>query len=167
MAYAKGLAHKEQARGGFYLLTILLTPESKGTVRLASTDPRVDPCIDLNYLAAPADSARIRHVLRLTTRIAECLGSQGYDLERAEAPPADVDGVTLDKHVSDQGCTTYHYASTCARGPAFGHDLIFRGTRNLRVADASALPEVPAAHIQAPTVVFTQKCADVMLYKGW
>ncbi|KAF9237116.1 hypothetical protein BU15DRAFT_31687, partial [Melanogaster broomeanus] len=87
-------------------------PESKGTVRLASTNPRADPRIDLNYLAAPVDHARIRHAVRLTTRIAECLSSQGYELEKAEAPPSDVDDATLDKHIPEQGCTTYLYTST-------------------------------------------------------
>ncbi|KAF9237123.1 alcohol oxidase [Melanogaster broomeanus] len=166
VAYAKSVDQKEQTRGGFTLLAILLNPESKGTVRLASTDPRADPRVDLNYLAAPADRARIRHAVRLTTRISECLSSQGYELERVEAPPGDVDDATLDKHISEQGCTTYHYTSTCAMGSVLGHDLIVRGTRNLRVADASAFPEVPAAHLQAPVVVFAEKCADMMLHKG-
>ncbi|KAH7884903.1 alcohol oxidase [Phlebopus sp. FC_14] len=164
LAYAQGRAQQDKTRGGISFLTVLLTPKSKGTVKLASTDPREAPRIDLNYLADPSDRSRIRRALKLSARIAECFRKQGYELERAEAPPEDADDEALDKHIAEQGCTTYHYAATCPMGFVLGSDLIVHGTRNLRVADASAFPEVPASHLQAPAVVFAEKCADMMLH---
>ncbi|KIJ63527.1 GMC oxidoreductase [Hydnomerulius pinastri MD-312] len=166
IAFAQGRAEKDATRGGLSLLTVLLTPESKGTVRLANNDPRVAPKIDMNYLSSPSDRTRIRAALRLTTRIASRLRSQGYDLSEAEAPPLDASDDVLDKHIADQGCTTYHYASTCAMGSVVGVDLTVKGARNLRVADASAFPEVPATHLQAPAVVFAEKCADMIIKGG-
>lgn len=167
VAYAKGRAMKDATRGGLSLLTVLLTPESKGTVRLRNTDPRTPPRINLKYLSTKQDRMRIRHALRLTTRIAENLHEQGYELEPAEAPPsgsdAENDDDALDCHIADQGCTTYHYSSTCAIGSVVGNDLVVRGTRNLRVADASVFPTVPACHLQAPVVAAAEKCADMVL----
>lgn len=40
------------------------------------------------------------------------------------------------------------------------------GIRNLRIADASAFPQVPAAHLQAPVVVVAERCAD-MIRAAW
>ena len=165
VAYAKGLAQEDRTRGGFTLLTVLLTPESRGTFRLRNTDPRASPCIDLNYLSVPHDRTRVRHALRLAMRIAERLLAQGYEMEPAETPSANAenDDHELDRHIADQGCTTYHYSSTCAIGLVVGNDLVVRGTRNLRVADASVFPTIPACHLQAPVVAVAEKCAEMML----
>jgi len=165
VAYAKGLAQKDRTRGGFSLLAVLLTPESRGTVRLRNTDARASPRIDLNYLSASHDRTRIRHALRLAMRIAESLYAQGYEMEPAETPLANAenDDHALDRHITDQGCTTYHYSSTCAIGLVVDNDLVVRGTRNLRVADASVFPTVPACHLQAPVVAVAEKCANMML----
>ncbi|KAL4073995.1 alcohol oxidase [Scleroderma citrinum] len=162
LAYARGLVERDRSRGGFSYLTVLLTPESKGTVRLSSTDPRETPEIDLNYLSVPGDRERLRQGLRLSMRIAERLMESGNILEPAEAPKTD-DDEALDAHIKDQACTTYHYSSTCAIGKVVGNDLKVKGTRNVRVADASVFPEIPAAHLQAPSVVVAEKCADMVL----
>ncbi|KAL4075465.1 alcohol oxidase [Scleroderma citrinum] len=165
IAYAQGRAQNDATRGSFSLLTVLLTPDSKGTVRLRNTDPRAPPRINFNYLSTPYDRTRIRSALRLTMRIAEKLHAQGYEMEPAEAPPTNTEtgDDVLDRHIADQGCTTYHYSSTCAIGSVVGNDLVVYGTRNLRVADASVFPTVPACHLQAPVVAVAEKCAEMML----
>ncbi|KIO06770.1 GMC oxidoreductase [Pisolithus tinctorius Marx 270] len=166
LAYAQGLAQKDATRGGFSFLTVLLTPESKGSVRLRNIDPRAAPRIDFNYLSTLSDRMRMRHALRLVLRLARGLREQGYQLEPAEAPPLDAEVVgddTLDRQITEQGCTTYHYTSTCALGSVVGNDLVVKGTRNLRVADASVFPEVPACHLQAPVVAVAEKCANMIL----
>jgi len=162
LAYARDSAAQDKTRGGFSYLTALLTPESRGTVRLASVDPRATPKIDLNYLSSPRDRERIRHGLRLTMRLVEKFNEKGDGLQPADAPTAD-DDEALDAHIKDQACTTYHYASSCGIGRVVGNDLIVKGTRNVRVADASVFPEVPAAHLQAPVVAVAEKCADMVL----
>lgn len=162
LAYARGLAEKDKTRGGFSFLTALLTPESQGTVRLSSADPRATPKIDLKYLSSPSDRERIRHGLRLTMRIVEKFNEKGDALQPAEALRAE-DDEALDAHIKDQGTSVYHYASSCAIGRVVGNDLMVKGTRNVRVADASVFPEVPAAHTQAPVVAVAEKCADMVL----
>ncbi|KAI6045860.1 alcohol oxidase [Pisolithus marmoratus] len=165
LAHAHGLAEKDATRGGFAFLTVLLTPESKGSVRLRNNDPRATPRISFNYLSAPSDRIRMGHGLRLALRLARGLRQQGYQLEPAEAPPldAEISDDTLDRQIAEQGCTTYHYTSTCALGSVVDNDLIVKGTRNLRFADASVFPEVLACHLQAPVVAVAEKCADMML----
>ncbi|KAL4068905.1 GMC oxidoreductase [Scleroderma yunnanense] len=162
LAYARGLAERDKSRGGFSYLTVLLTPESRGTVRLSSADPRATPKIDLNYLSAPGDRERLRQGLRLSMRIAEKLTESGNILQPAEAPRSD-DDEALDAHIKDQACTTYHYSSSCAIGKVVGNDLIVKGTRNVRVADTSVFPEIPATHLQALAVAVAEKCADMVL----
>ena len=162
LAYARGLAEQDKSRGGFSFLTVLLTPQSRGSVRLSSADPRAIPKIAFNYLSVASDRERLRYGLRLTRRLVEKLNEKGGRLEPAEAPSAD-DDETLDTHIKDQGSSTYHYSSTCAIGRVVGNDLVVKGTSNVRVADASVFPEVLAAHLQAPVVAVAEKCANMVL----
>ena len=75
VARANGLAQEDRTRGGFTLLTVLLTPESRGTFRLRNTDPRASPRIDLNYLSVPHDRTRVRHATgHAYRREAACTG---------------------------------------------------------------------------------------------
>jgi hypothetical protein len=48
----------------------LVRPRARGTVRLASTDPRVDPIVDPNYLGNPIDLETIVYGIKnMITRI--------------------------------------------------------------------------------------------------
>lgn len=162
LAYASGTAAKDKTRGGFSYLAVLLTPNSRGTVRLASADARADPIVDLNYLADHSDRVRMRQGIKFAQRIAEGVQRRGYSLDGADVPTAE-DDEALDAHIADQGTSAYHYSSTCSIGRVVGNDLVVFGTRNVRVADASVFPDVPACHLQAPVVAVAEKCADMML----
>jgi choline dehydrogenase len=43
--------------------------------------------------------------------------------------------------------------------------LRVRGVDNLRVADASALPEIPRANTNAPSIMIGERCADFLLVR--
>jgi choline dehydrogenase len=45
-------------------------------------------------------------------------------------------------------------------------NLRVRGVDNLRVADASALPEIPRANTNAPSIMIGERCADFILAKA-
>lgn len=153
----------------FSFLNVLLHPESKGTVRLSSSNPSELPIIDPQYLSNPADYAPLRASLRLTLRLRDGMVDQGYPLLNFGVPD-DEDDASLDEFIRKRNRSTYHYSSTCRMGPdngredgVVGADLRVHGFDNLRIADSSIFPWVLGTHLQAPTIAVAEKCADMVL----
>ena len=60
--------------------------------------------------------------------------------------------------------TTFHYCGTCTMGESddapVGLDLKLKGINNVRVADASVIPEVPVSAINAPSMMIGFRAAE-------
>ncbi|KAI0321514.1 alcohol oxidase [Amylostereum chailletii] len=173
MAYDTGDGFDWDKKNGVYsFLCVLLRPKSKGTVRLASSDPADALRIDPRFLSNPDDFAPLRACVRLSLRLRDRMRAQGYTLRDWRSPEAE-DDASLDTFIRGRNRTTYHYSSTCRMAPE--HDaegggvvddrLNVHGFANLRIADSSVFPWIPATHLQAPTVAVAEKCADLMLGK--
>ena len=157
--------------GAFSLLACLLQPKSRGSVRLASTNPRDRPKVDLALLSDPADFAKARKAVRLALRLGEAIKAQGFPLLRdIVVPKSEKAGDGLDAFIRHRARTTYHYSSTCRMAPesdprapgVVDDELRVHGISNLRVCDASVFPQIVAAHLQAPVVMVAEKCADMI-----
>ncbi|KAH9895792.1 alcohol oxidase [Cubamyces lactineus] len=158
--------------GSFSFLNVLLAPESRGTVRLTSPDPRAPLAIDPAYLSNPADLAPLRAAIKLSLRLRDRMRERGYAMRDATVPKSEEDA-DLDAWIRTCNRTTYHYTSTCRMGKvdddrwdggaAVDERLRVYGVQGLRVADSSVFPWVPRTHTQAPTVVVAEKCAEMML----
>lgn len=151
---------------------ILLTPESTGTITLASADPLEKPIIDPRYLSDAAGSDRARLMIGLgicedilqapalkTTTGPHFLAPEGADtLARAER-----DTVALETAAH----TLYHPVGTARMGTdaasVVDEELRVRGVQGLRVADASVMPDIIRGHTQAPSMVIGEKAADLLL----
>jgi choline dehydrogenase len=131
------------------LASLLARPHSEGWLTLRSTDPADEPDVHLNLLSDPHDVCRVMEATRLA-----------YDL--ATSPPMsdhisqvlvpDTTTIADDAALaawSRQVAYGIHVAGTCRMGPPAdtsavvdGH-LAVRGTKNLYVADASVMPQLP------------------------
>jgi choline dehydrogenase len=58
--------------------------------------------------------------------------------------------------------TVYHLSCTCRIGSVVDADLRVMGVRNLRVADASIMPEIPSGNINAPSIMIGERAADLI-----
>lgn len=77
---------------------------------------------------------------------------------------------TVDEYVREHACSALHVSGTArmARSQADGvvdSELRVFGTANLRIADASVFPEIPAAHTMAPTLLVAERCARFIMEK--
>jgi choline dehydrogenase len=139
------------------------TPRSRGSVLIRSADPAVAPAIRMNLLTEREDlDALVRAVQRTRDIIAtEPIAST---VVRELVPGDDADIATCIRNTAK---TTSHPACSVAMGrdadSPLDEKLRVRGVGNLRVADASALPEIPRANTNAPSIMIGERCADFLL----
>lgn len=151
---------------GVTLNTALLRPKSRGTVRLASSDPAAAPLIDPNYWAEPEDLDLSLRGLEIAREILRQPALRPYI--RHEALPGA--GVTSRAELFDYACkmakTDHHPVGTCRMGSdamaAVDPDLRVRGIEGLRICDASVMPMVPSSNTNAPTIMIAEKAADLI-----
>ncbi|KAG6827733.1 hypothetical protein H0H92_010611 [Tricholoma furcatifolium] len=155
------LPHKE---GALSLMVVIMRPNSRGTVSLASEDPLARPTCNLAYYSDPADFAIMRKGLKLAKRIGDKMRELGAKMTDLYIPDSE-----SDTFVQRFTRTNYHYASTCRMAPendprpgVVDHELRVHGFSNLRVADCSIIPIMISAHPQAPAVMIAEKCADMI-----
>ena len=144
----------------------LLRPESRGTVRIVSSDPSQAPAINPNYLAAERDRDTLVAGVRTLRRIFAAPAMAPL-IEREIAPGADCasDSDLLD-FIRRTGGTTFHPCGTCRMGqdPQAVTDerLRVRGIDGLRVIDASIMPMVVSGNTNAATIMIGEKGADMV-----
>jgi choline dehydrogenase-like flavoprotein len=162
-----GVAQMENP--GVTLNSAFLRPRSRGTVRLASADPKAGPLIDPNYWDDPYDRACAIIGLRLAREILRQPALKPFIL--AERLPGD--NLGSDDELAEyayRSCKTDHHpAGTCAMGggpnAVVAPDLKLRGIEGLRVVDASVMPFVPSCNTNAPTIMVAEKASDMILGK--
>lgn len=156
-----------EPRAGYSYAVVLLHPESRGTVRLASADPTAAPVIDPNYLGAAADIEAmvkgVRTLLRLTqTEVLKPLTEQ-------VSPSPDISDADLSAFVRGNASTVFHPVGTAKMGPdtdpmaVVDARLKVRGIDNLRVADASIFPTLTSGHTMAPAIYVGEQAARFIL----
>lgn len=151
---------------GYALVASVMTPESRGTVRLASADPRQGPLIDPALLTRPTDLDRLEQGLRIVRQAAG--GPAFSSLREAEVWPGPQvrDSAGLRDYIRRSVISYYHPVGTCQLGSGAGAvvdvDLRVRGLTGLRVADASIFPIIPNAHPNATVLAVAERAADLI-----
>lgn len=153
---------------GCTLNSYFLRPRSRGTVRVASPDPRQAPLIDPNYLADDYDLEMAIEGVRQSRQIMEQPSMAPHI--KAEHLAGGQQVKTKDEYVAfvrQHGRTSYHPVGTCAMGTSdqavVSPRLQVHGLRGLRVVDASVMPRIVSSNTQAPTVMIAEKAADMIL----
>ena len=151
------------------MMLALLRPVSRGELRLASTDPNVQPLLDYNYLTEPSDRERLRNGLRQTLELAGHEGLRELLGERLE--PSDQDLASdeaLDAWMTRDVVTFSHISGTCRMGPSSDPMAVVdqhgrvRGLEGLRVADASIMPDLVTAPINPAVLMIGERMADLV-----
>jgi len=152
---------------GFMTSVCKLRPESRGFVRIRSSDPAVPPAIQPRYLSARADRDTIVAGLKVMRRIMNEPVMRRYIAEERAPGPQCVSDTDLLAFARDTGTTVYHPTSTCRMGSdpnaVVDARLRVRGFEALRVIDASIMPTLTSGNTNAACVMIGEKGADMVL----
>jgi choline dehydrogenase len=146
-----------------------LRPESRGEIRLKSSDPREYPAIIPNYLSTKTDCDTAVAGVNIARKIARHAPLTSKISEEFR-PHASLDindyDATLD-WARNNTASIYHPTGTCKMGS--GKDAVVdarlrvHGITGLRVADCSIMPEIVSGNTNAPAIMIGEKCSDLVL----
>jgi 4-pyridoxate dehydrogenase len=150
----------------FGLRPMVSHPESRGTVLLASADPRAKPRIDPKYLSCEQDIRTLREGLRIVREIALQKPLDAFR-GRELAPGSDcTSDQELDAYIRKTATTVQHASCTCRMGSdelaVVDSELLVRGVERLRVVDASVMPEILSCNIHAAVLAIAERASDLI-----
>jgi choline dehydrogenase len=143
-------------------------PDSIGYVRARSADPFEHPIIQPNYLGAESDRRVLLAGMKLARRL---LGSKALSkyYDREEFPGSEKQSdADLMQAAKERGTTTFHLMGSCRMAPdndptaVVDDQLRVRGLEGLRVVDASIMPTMPSANLNASVLMIAEKAADMI-----
>ncbi|MCJ8310918.1 MAG: GMC family oxidoreductase N-terminal domain-containing protein [Rhizobiaceae bacterium] len=155
---------------GFTSVVYQCHPKSRGRLSIQSTDPRADPRIDPNYLSETIDQKTVVSGLKMARKIhAQSAFSSLVKSEFMPGAEVQSDDELL-AFARENGGTIFHPCGTCKMGTdemaVVDPDLRVKGVEGLRVIDASVIPSIPAANINATVYMIAEKGAALILGDG-
>jgi choline dehydrogenase-like flavoprotein len=151
---------------GYTIMIALMTPFSRGTVRLASTTPGAAPLIDPQYYADSRDLDAMASGLRTAREIGNAPALANWRGEEALPGPDIHEDEQLHTYLRTNLRSYSHYAGTCRIGidePAvIDPELRVRGVSGLRIADASVMPAIVSANTNATVYAIAERAADLL-----
>ncbi|KAF4521159.1 hypothetical protein B566_EDAN011609 [Ephemera danica] len=156
----------------FSIWPMILQPDSRGSIRLRSKNPFDKPIMNANYLTEEHDLNTIVEGIKYAVTKTPAFGRFNSTIHDIPLPGCrhikfgtDPYWACLVRHLTT---TIYHQCCTAKMGPAsdpmavVDPELRVYGVPNLRVVDASVMPNIPAAHTNAPTFMIGEKAGDLI-----
>ncbi len=153
----------------FSICGSLMYAASTGEVRLSSNDPLVAPVIDLRFFSNPADLADLRTIVRMTIQIGEHPAFDALRVRHLEPAAEIIDSdPALNAWIMARVNTNHHLSCTCRMGPSSDPTAVVDqtgqvyGVENLRVVDASIMPDCPSVNLNATVMMMAEKVAATL-----
>ncbi|MGH1452256.1 MAG: GMC family oxidoreductase [Paracoccaceae bacterium] len=147
-----------------------LRPESRGSVTIASSDPRAAPVIAPNYLSTEGDRLVAVAAIRQARDIMAQTPMAKYAPEEMKPGLSAQTDAELASAAGDIGTTIFHPVGTVRMGAdqtaPLDAQLRMRDIAGLRVVDASVMPVITSGNTNSPTIMIAEKAADMILNAG-
>ena len=144
-----------------------LRPESRGEVKINSSDPTQLPKIIPNYLSTDSDKKIAIDSIKVARKIADADSLKKYILEEYVPGPAFESDEELLEAAKNNSQSIYHPVGTCKMGndidSVVDEKLKVYGVSGLRVVDASIMPELVSGNTNAPTMMIAEKASEMIL----
>ncbi|OCH87208.1 aryl-alcohol oxidase-like protein [Obba rivulosa] len=150
------------------LFTAVVSPVSRGSVTLASSNPFDFPIIDPGLLSDQADVDVMVQAIKTAFQFLQAPTWDGFIV----APTTDLAAATTDEELAEYvrnfTSTEFHPVGTARMTPTSSKtgvvnpDLHVKNTSGLRVVDASVFPFILAGHLQAGVYALAERAADLI-----
>ncbi|MBU3062205.1 FAD-dependent oxidoreductase [Nocardia sp. NEAU-G5] len=161
------IRHVPDPRCALTVMSTLIYPRSRGTVRLLSADPAAAPAIDPNYLDEQVDVDTLVEGMELIREIMAAGPIAGAVDTEVQPGAQHRTRADLAKEVPNRATTVYHPVGTCRMGvderAVVDPTLRVRGVEGLRVADASIMPSIVGGNTNATTMMIGEHAAAMLL----
>ncbi|AMN47935.1 choline dehydrogenase [Steroidobacter denitrificans] len=149
---------------GAQVLIVMTRPESRGSVKLRSSDPMDRLRIDTNYLADERDLEVGRRALHIARRVFEQKAYDRYRGREIDPGPNCTTEAEIDAYIRKRTTSNYEGVGTCKMGrdplAVVSDRLKVHGVEGLRVVDASVMPRVCTSDLNATVVMIAEKAAE-------
>jgi len=151
------------------MMVFLLHPTNAGTLRLRSVDPGDLPVIESGLLTDPRDTRTLLEAVRFVEKMAagKSFSDAGVRLRYINFPGVGhlVPGSTSywEQAIKSLTSSAFHPVGTCPIGDVLDSRLRLKGTSNVRVADASAIPKPLSANPNVPAIMIGERAAQFIL----
>ena len=157
---------KKAYTDGFGMRPVLLHPESRGQLKLRSSNPTDKPRIIQNFLDSPNDLPVLREGIKI---VRDIISQNSMDKWRGTEvdPGMDIKSDDeIDQWIKQNAITAHHPSCTCPMGigeeAVLDPELKVRGVENLRVIDAASMPDLVSGNINACVLMIAEKAVDMI-----
>ena len=147
----------------YVLVPCLMKPRSRGSVRLASADTSTPALIDPNYLQDSLDRDVLVEGVRLAREIGSTTAFADWRVDEVYPGARSVSLGEIHTFISRAANSFHHPVGTCRIGKVVDDTLHVKGIAGLRVVDASVMPVIPQAVINAATIAVAERASDLIL----
>ena len=144
-------------------------PKSRGSITLNSNNPYDYPKILFNYLEDEDDLVQTRECIKVARKILSQNSLSKYAGKEIGPGSEAQSDEALNEYIKSKAETAYHPCGTLKMGiddmAVVDENLKIRGLHNIRVVDASVMPEIPSANLNAPTLMIAEKASDLISNK--
>lgn len=157
---------------GYHIDVGLVQPISKGDIRLASADPKDAMLINPGYLTNEADIATYTKGIRRALEITQSAALSPYTNPSTRSLNINATDDEIATYIRAKAESIYHPVGTAKMGnkadpmAVVNGKLQVHGIRNLRIADASVIPNLISGHTMAPTILVAERTAAFIKTEG-
>ncbi|MEK9874653.1 MAG: choline dehydrogenase [Pelagibacteraceae bacterium] len=154
-------------RHGYQLHASPNHPKSRGFVKLKSSNPYEYPHIQFNYLENEDDLKQMIECIEVARKILGQNSMKPY-AGKEVGPGSEVQTHELyEEYIRSKAETAYHPSCTLKMGvdklAVVDQKLKVHGLENIRVVDASVMPEITSGNLNAPTLMIAERAAEFIL----